>query len=179
MKLCLKSVCSTCGSIVTTTGCSSPSCTVTDTYLSAKVSILVDDGTSPAVVSFSNSPENVQLLLRLSPEQWHHLEVAAQEQGEVFMQQFVGEGESVLENFLMRLCNSQHVKRQCRMVLRHRVFQHGQQNTWRSGVLDINLMNKDEFTYRSVKANAMFETRCLPYLQVECLDLNDVGYDVW
>ncbi|XP_067665770.1 CST complex subunit CTC1-like isoform X2 [Haliotis asinina] len=179
MKLCLKCVCSACGSIVTTTGCSSQACTVTDTYLSAKVSILVDDGTSPAVVSFSNCPENVQRLLRLSVEQWCHLEVVAQEQGEVFMQQFVGEGESVLENFLMRLCNSQHVKRQCRMVLRHRVFQHGQQNTWRSGVLDINLMKKDEFAYRSVKANAMFETRCLPYLQLECMDLKEVAYDVW
>ncbi|XP_071091446.1 CST complex subunit CTC1-like [Haliotis cracherodii] len=37
MKLCLKSVCAACGSIVTTTGCSSQACTVTDTYLSAKV----------------------------------------------------------------------------------------------------------------------------------------------
>ncbi len=50
-------------------------------------SVLVDDGTSPAVASFTDCPDLIQKLLRLSGEQWLHLEEATQEQGEVFLQQ--------------------------------------------------------------------------------------------
>ncbi|XP_041369362.1 CST complex subunit CTC1-like isoform X2 [Gigantopelta aegis] len=175
MKLSLRVACAACGSRFTSTGCSSAHCSSVESTFSAKASVLVDDGSAPAIVSFYKS-DLVRRVLCLSHEQWHDLQDLIQQREEVFIHQFIGRSgvTSSVESFLMLLCDSAHVKRRLQMCVRP---------AWtiaraRPAVLNMNNFTTDELLYKKITTGLdTFETRCHPYLQLECLDLQEENFD--
>ncbi|KAL3865462.1 hypothetical protein ACJMK2_042849, partial [Sinanodonta woodiana] len=86
LKLSLKSVCITCGSLYKRSGCSNRGCTLQSLpKLLARCSFIGEDGTSVALISCTGC--RVQQLLQLSEEEWNTLENTLVDLGEVFVQQ--------------------------------------------------------------------------------------------
>ncbi|XP_025076630.1 uncharacterized protein LOC112553555 [Pomacea canaliculata] len=153
-----------------TVSCTAPACTNSShTILSSNMSILIEDGSCQALVSIKYGGVDVaQRLLKLSQQEWFCLEKVVQKQGEVFIQNFDRPGGTAAEVFVSQLCNSVDVRRPCIMLLQKSMSSYKKA----AGIDDLS--QNDLVTRKINTGELTVETLCLPYLQLECLDIQEV-----
>ncbi|XP_053389465.1 CST complex subunit CTC1-like [Mercenaria mercenaria] len=167
LKVSLKCLCETCGSVVINTACLNTACNGGGAYkFLARASAIIDDSTSVAMVTLTGS--SVQSLLQLSHDQWKCLEEKIGQTGEVFIQQFSPTLSTSVERFVYMLCDNHAVKQTWLMSLKTR------------SSLDINKIGHDEFCMKTFDTgSSRISTQCLPFLQLECVAMNIFEPSVW
>ncbi|XP_033749114.1 CST complex subunit CTC1-like [Pecten maximus] len=175
LKVSLKWVCHQCGSVCVGGACCNPGCRADhSTRFLARASVIVEDGTSVAIVTVRDAA--VQKLLLLSDREWSSLQSVVHTEGEVFLQKTRPEFSSQVEMFVHHLCDSSLVKKDWEMWLRIRT---GVSTDWSSGG-SLDDMSLDEFSLKNVDSGlATIETRCLPFLQLDCVEVKKIDYRKW
>ncbi|PVD19861.1 hypothetical protein C0Q70_20354 [Pomacea canaliculata] len=120
--------------------------------------ILIEDGSCQALVSIKYGGVDVaQRLLKLSQQEWFCLEKV-----------FDRPGGTAAEVFVSQLCNSVDVRRPCIMLLQKSMSSYKKA----AGIDDLS--QNDLVTRKINTGELTVETLCLPYLQLECLDIQEV-----
>ncbi|KAK3605667.1 hypothetical protein CHS0354_032624 [Potamilus streckersoni] len=178
IKLSLKSVCITCGSLYKRSGCSNRGCTLQNLpKIVARCSFIGEDGTSVAMISCTGL--RVQQLLQLSDEEWNTLEETLVESGEVFVQQTRPVNGSSMEKFVYLLCDNPTVKKPWKMILKPKYLRSSQGHPG-GHYLDIHSMVLDDFALRAVDTGfGTITTHSLPFIQLECLAMYPIDPAEW
>ncbi|XP_052792829.1 uncharacterized protein LOC128226807 [Mya arenaria] len=153
----LKCICAVCGSVLMQGLCTSEGCGGGDGYaFSVRASVVVDDGTSVAMVTLTGN--DVRSLLQLSHDQWACLQEEVAQVGEVFVQQVRPVLDTPLHQFVYQLCESGGVKQTWVMALKlSRVHP------------DVNNMDASEFVWKDFDTGTgHISTQCLPFLHLHC-----------
>ncbi|KAK7115334.1 CST complex subunit CTC1-like [Littorina saxatilis] len=178
LRVSLKSVCVKCGSLFKPEGCLAPACgNVAQSHMLAKFSVLAEDGSSQALVHVNkcSPPDVARKLLKMSEETWQHLEAAVRHQGELFLQKFGYRGGTALDDLLSLLCDSPRVKRPCRLMLRKAVPYDKKHAKVADTVSALHSLTDEELVQRNINTGeTSVETLCLPFIQLECLDVMEV-----
>nr|XP_022334273.1 CST complex subunit CTC1-like isoform X1 [Crassostrea virginica] len=165
----LKSTCNNCSTVICNGQCENPLCDPGHgTKFSASACLFVDDGTSFATVRcYSNI---VQKLLELSETEWFDLEEAVKQEGDIFMT--ASDDGSSVQQFLRVLREASHLHRQKNLLLK--LDKH---HTWQETFQDIDSASSSDFAMKTVDTGSgNLETRCLPMLQLICLDIREVDF---
>ncbi|KAL4227761.1 CST complex subunit ctc1 [Mactra antiquata] len=166
-KVSLKCICLICGSEFKDGHCSNKACKSTGGYrFVARARVIFDDGTSVAMVTITGT--NVQTLLLLSEEQWKCLEDECMIHGELLVQQFNKWMVTDLDRFLYTLCDNQLVKKTWLLTFKSKY------------IVDINNTSIEEFSLKYFDSGmSRISTRCLPFLQLEGLQLSTYDPTQW
>lgn len=167
LKVSLKCLCLTCGSVVADARCSNPACKASEGWrFLARSTVIVDDSTSVAMMTLTGS--SVQSMLQLSHDHWKCLEDEVCQAGEVFIQQYNQAQSSDLERLVCMLCENPAVKQPWLMTLKCK------------SAVDISKINHDEFSMKSFETGSgRVSTQCLPFLQLEVVAMETFQPAKW
>ncbi|XP_064608963.1 CST complex subunit CTC1-like [Liolophura sinensis] len=170
LRLSLKSVCDGCGRQYQGGACNSAGCSGQGRHFVARARLLVDDGSSTAVVSCQG--DVVAQLLGLSPSQLDVVDNKIAQYGELFIQQSGQkpheDGDHPLSPFFSALSDSTVIKRQWKMYL-------STSRCDNNPVSNIDNMALEDFSLKTLNTGSkQVETRCLPFLQLNCVGVEAV-----
>lgn len=179
LRISLKYVCGICGTMVMQNKCSSQHCN-NDTEMTflARASLIVEDGTSVAIVTIIG--QDLKKVLMLTDEEWGCLQDRIKCNGEVFLQQMSihNADYTPLERFVALLCENFNIKRPLEMTMSLQAAMRNKE--MKTSKTDINKMVLEEFAVKTVDTGiSTVETKCLPFLQLECCHVQDLNYSEW
>ncbi|CAG5115818.1 unnamed protein product, partial [Candidula unifasciata] len=161
----IKTVCSSCKSIFSKTGCQSRDCSsATWPVTVASTVLLVNDGTCPATVKIWDS-NLICRLLTLTQSQWEDLVTEVTSHGEVVLDNSSPPTSSI-STFLQELISSPLVLRPCMMAVR----------IYRGSVSSVvDKMRLEDFQENEVKVGKHYlKTLSLPRMQLDCLSISEI-----
>ncbi|XP_063433096.1 CST complex subunit CTC1-like [Mytilus trossulus] len=174
VKISLKCCCQMCGSVIVDR-CGNNLCHSEELKFVARISLIIDDGTSVAMVTCSD--KEVQKLLLLSDDQWEALKLSVKQHGEVFLQQSFPDFGSTLEKFVYVLCESSVIKRTVNMSLTCKPISCNGKEPYLHPCDLLNNMDLEDFTEKTIDTGiATIKTRCLPFIQLSCQKVTEMDY---
>ncbi|XP_076102918.1 CST complex subunit CTC1-like [Mytilus galloprovincialis] len=174
VKISLKCCCQMCGGVFVDR-CGNNLCHSEEFKFVARISLIIDDGTSVAMVTCSD--KEVQILLLLSDDQWEALKLSVKQHGEVFLQQSFPDFGSTLEKFVYVLCESSVIKRTVNMCLTCKPISCNGKEPYLHPCDLLNNMGLEDFTEKTIDTGiATIKTRCLPFIQFSCQKVTEMDY---
>ncbi|XP_052098818.1 CST complex subunit CTC1-like [Mytilus californianus] len=174
VKISLKCSCQMCGSVIVDR-CTNNLCHCEEYTFVSRMSLIIDDGTSVAMVTCSD--KKVQTLLLLSEDQWEALKLSVKQHGEVFLQQSFPDFGSTLEKFVYVLCENSVIKRTVHMCLTCKPISCNGKEPYLHPCDLLNSMGLEDFTEKTIDTGiSTIKTRCLPFIQLNCQKVTEMDY---